>query len=418
MEKQIKIILLLSLGFLFAGCGPGAAVGLLSQFQQHPDEAQQPDGSNDSQEDPDVGRGLPIDEYSKVILSAEMNIRVLRNQVLETIVMAPAGTEIEVPSNSSPVNYNYRKDNGQVAFSSTGFFGNVVIIKSGDPAKLSAGKIAEIQQTPGGLFITATIASELLGPGSFFTPLSAAQPGEGFLQYYQITGKPKFSYSSSIRKRFPGLVNKAIPMSQLPTQQQSKWNKIMKELVAVSNRTQASMKKYLAIDKKEAQKLSLQFEQKGTVPLWGAWSVAVLGTATRHGFANVPCAEFMSELLRQAYKRAGFKHTDDFNSAKNNKLTYSNGAAAVVNFSMYLSRAGFIPWDSTQYRPPIGAFLMNGTGNSPGHTYIAAGDSGRFIVDNGSPKGRDLRSTTGRTINIMYQTGVFFLPPGFIPTTW
>jgi hypothetical protein len=257
-----------------------------------------------------------------------------------------------------------------------------------------------------------------LGPGSFFTPLSAAQPGEGFLQYYQITGKPKFSYSSSIRKRFPGLVNKAIPMSQLPTQQQSKWNKIMKELVAVSNRTQASMKKYLAIDKKEAQKLSLQFEQKGTVPLWGAWSVAVLGTATRHGFANVPCAEFMSELLRQAYKRAGFKHTDDFNSAKNNKLTYSNGAAAVVNFSMYLSRAGFIPWDSTQYRPPIGAFLMNGTGNSPGHTYIAAGDSGRFIVDNGSPKGRDLRSTTGRTINIMYQTGVFFLPPGFIPTTW
>ncbi|MNL85016.1 hypothetical protein D3C87_2131790 [compost metagenome] len=61
---------------------------------------------------------------------------------------------------------------------------------------------------------------------------------------------------------------------------------------------------------------------------------------------------------------------------------------------------------------------MNGSGLTPGHTYIAAGDDGMIIVDNGAPQGRDLRKTTEKTISIMYQTGVFFLPPGITPATW
>ena len=61
---------------------------------------------------------------------------------------------------------------------------------------------------------------------------------------------------------------------------------------------------------------------------------------------------------------------------------------------------------------------MNGAGNTPGHTYLAAGDDGQIIMDNGSPHGRDLRKTTQKIIELMYQTGVFFLPPGIQPDPW
>lgn len=121
--------------------------------------------------------------------------------------------------------------------------------------------------------------------------------------------------------------------------------------------------------------------------------------------------------MRQAYQRAGYRVTEDFSKAKGNELLWSN-SAAVVNFSMALYKAGWIPWDSTIYRPIVGSFLMNGSGLTPGHTYISAGDDGMIIVDNGAPQGRDLRKTTEKTISIMFQTGVFFLPPGINPPMW
>jgi hypothetical protein len=126
----------------------------------------------------------------------------------------------------------------------------------------------------------------------------------------------------------------------------------------------------------------------------------------------------MSEVLRQAYQRAGYSHYEDFNESKGNTLNFYNGAAAVVNFSAFLEKAGWIPWDPQTYIPPTGAFLMHGSGVSPGHTYMSAGDRGRLIIDNGMPQGRDLRVSSQQTIELMYQTGVFFLPPGFIPAKW
>ena len=173
----------------------------------------------------------------------------------------------------------------------------------------------------------------------------------------------------------------------------------------------------MIMDISAATQASINFEKTGAILPTGAWTIATQGTAVRHGFANVPCAETQSEILRQAYTRAGYQVTDDFNTAKGNQLIWSN-TAAVVNFSKALYTAGWIPWDSTIYKPMTGSFLMNGSGLSPGHTYISAGDDGRIIVDNGAPQGRDLRKTSQSTIDMQYQTGVFFLPPGIIPAKW
>jgi hypothetical protein len=183
------------------------------------------------------------------------------------------------------------------------------------------------------------------------------------------------------------------------------------------NRKVATPKFYLMMDKDKATTASINFEKYGTILTGGAWTIATEATAVRHGFPNVPCAEFQSELLRQAYQRAGYRVTDDFNSTKGNPLIWSN-SAAVANFSMGLYKAGWTAWDPQVYRPIVGSFLMHGSGLTPGHTYVSAGDDGMVIVDNGAPQGRDLRKSTASSIEIQFQTGVFFLPPGIIPPKW
>jgi hypothetical protein len=85
---------------------------------------------------------------------------------------------------------------------------------------------------------------------------------------------------------------------------------------------------------------------------------------------------------------------------------------------MALYKAGWVAWDGTKYKPKTGAILVNGSGLSPGHTYISASDDGMIIVDNGAPQGRDLRKISQATIEMMFQTGVFFLPPGVNPSLW
>lgn len=250
-----------------------------------------------------------------------------------------------------------------------------------------------------------------------FAAVSAGTPGEGFLKYYAASGKPKFKYTSSVTKRFGARLNKGVDAKTLSAAENEKWQAIYQELVIAVNRKTETPKFYLMMDKTKATQASIDFEKTGVISPQGAWTIATQATAVRHGFSNVPCAEFQSELLRQAYQRAGYRVTDDFNSAKGNTLIWSS-TAAVVNFSMALYKAGWVPWDSTLYRPPVGAFLMNGSGLTPGHTYISGGDDGMIIVDNGAPQGRDLRKTTEKTISIMYQTGVFFLPPGINPPVW
>jgi hypothetical protein len=261
------------------------------------------------------------------------------------------------------------------------------------------------------------VQSTDIGMDGSFGALTAGSPGAGFSRYYHASGQPKFSYTDKITKRFPDHLNKGSDFAHMPTGDQVKWQKIYQEIVRIANRTVEVPKSLLVVDKKAALACSIGYEKTGSICATGAWTIAVQETAVRHGFASTPCAEFMSEVIREAYTRAGYRVTDDFSASRGNPLIWSS-SAAVINLSAYLDKAGWIPWDSIKYRPIVGAVLMNGRGQTPGHTYMSAGNDGRFIIDNGAPQGRDLETTSEKNIGMMYQTGLFFLPPGINPPTW
>lgn len=372
--------------------------------------------SETSSGESDLGETTPDKEAnptSRISTKSDINLRTLKDGVLEYLAVLPANSEILVRQDVQPVNYQYRKDDGSLAFSSTGFYPNIQISLS----SLPDSEIFRLNSIATGLYVSATISGDLTS-GPTFPALKPNPSGSGYNAYFNGAGKPIKAYTNSVKKRFPKSLNKAIGLTSLPTAEQTKWTRIMAELQKVGDRTQTSDRALLIIDRKKAVQYSIDFEQKGTVQTVGAWSIAVEGTASRHGFSNVPCAEFMSEILRQAYQRAGYSHLQDFNQNKGNVLSYDGGSALVTNFSAYLEKGGWIPWDPQVYIPPAGAFIMHTNGISPGHTYMSAGDNGRFIVDNGTPQGRDLRATSQNTIDLMYQHGVFFLPPGFVPKKW
>lgn len=349
------------------------------------------------------------------VLSQPANLRYNKSQILEILVEIPTGSAIRFPENYQISNLPIRNEDGSVERTSTG---SVTPVTVDSIPGVSAATVQKYNSTAGGLFLTASIVGDMAGVEGDFEPMvAAASTDPGFLKYYQPTGQPKFSFTAKLVKRFGANLNRAVnPATQSPAER-IKWQRIMQEMQTVADRTTATPKSLLMIDLALAKSQNAQFEANGYVPLNGAWTIAVKVTAPKHGFPNVPCAEFMSELLREAYKRAGYDHTDDFNTRSGNPLIWSN-TARVENFAAALNSAGWIPWDTTTYAPITGALLMNSWGDSPGHTYISSGHNGRLIVDNGSPQGRDLRTTAQKTIGMMYMTGVFFLPPGFIPPRW
>jgi hypothetical protein len=368
---------------------------------------------------PEEGDKDTTSPFQRLLLNQAMLIRYEKNGVLEAKVELPTGTQIEIPREYEIRHLDFRNTNGSIERSSTGFvFGvKVVSVASEFQSQFPRAKINQLNATTGGLYIFASIVGNLAGTEGNFAVLEAAATAEGFLKQYSPVGKPRFRYTNSVIKRFGSRLNRGVDMEVFSASEKAKWQSIYAELRRAENRKVATSKSYLMMEKSTAAQASVRFEKTGAITPWGAWSIAVQSTAPRHGFANVPCAEFQSEILRQAYQRAGYRVSEDFNNAKGNPLIWHN-TAAVVNFSMALYKAGWVPWDSTVYKPMTGAFLMNGSGNSPGHTYIAAGDDGMIIVDNGAPQGRDLRKTSERTLGMMYQTGVFFLPPGVNPQAW
>lgn len=381
------------------------------------------DDSSASNEPPETA-GTPGEDIASVsvqrlLLNQAMSLRYEKAGILENKVELPAGAQIEIPSDYEIKHLDFRNSSGSVERSSTGFIYPVKLISVPDQfeSQFTQEKIDSINSTSGGLFIFASIVGSLEGTEGNFAVVTGAVAGSGFSKYYSTNGKPKFKFTSSVTKRFGDRLNKGIDPDSLSSEKRTKYQRIFEELKKAANRTIATPKKYLMMDKATAVQKSIAFEKTGVVSPSGAWSIATQATAVRHGFSNVPCAEFQSEVLRQAYQRAGYRVTDDFNKSKGNQLIWSN-TAAVVNFSKALYTAGFVPWDSTKYRPITGAFMMNGAGLTPGHTYISGGDDGMIIVDNGAPQGRDLRKTTEKTISIMFQVGVFFLPPGINPPVW
>lgn len=421
-NKQILMISIMTAMLSLAACGKGRdAVSAVDETGNEtasvvaPSPAPSTGGSGSSTVDTGSSQAV----VHKMILNQAMTVRYEAAGVLEAKAELPAGTQIEVPDSYSSKNLDYRDSNGQLVRSSTGFIYPIKVssVPSQFQSQFPQSKIDQINGVSGGLFIFASIVGNMQGVDGSFAAMTPSAAGSGFLTNYNTNGKPKFSYTKSVTTRFGARLNKGVDMKSLSAADQQKWQGIYNELKKAADRTVATPKSYLMIDSATAKQASIDFETTGVIQTNGAWSIAVGQTAVRHGFSNVPCAEFQSEMVREAYQRAGYRVTDDFNKTIGNQLIWSN-TAAVVNFSMALYRAGWVPWDATKYKPVTGALLMNGSGVSPGHTYIAASDDGLFIVDNGSPQGRDLRKTSQSIIEMMYQTGVFFLPPGINPSTW
>lgn len=346
-------------------------------------------------------------------------LRFNKNGVLELVAEVPAGAKVFIPQTYQVHNLDYRKSDGSLARSSTGFITPVTLVSvpASHASQFPQSRIDQINATAGGVYITASVVSEIQGVEGDFEAVKGGTPGEGFLKNYEPSGKPKFNFTAAIKKRFGERLNAGVDPKKQSQAERQKWAKILTELKRAGDRTHATPKAIIMIAKDVAVKASIDFETKNLVPINGAWTIATQATAVRHGFPNVPCAETMSEFVREAYARAGYDVFADFNDEKKNRLIWSS-TAAVVNLSAALDKAGWVPWDTTVYKPLTGAIMMHAAGNTPGHTYINAGDDGRIIVDNGAPQGRDLRTTVQKTVELMYQTGLFFLPPGINPQKW
>lgn len=405
-KKHVLIaILACSSWLVLSGCGGNFLLPGLDETGQER-ATEHPDSVNASGE--------------RIVLSQALNARKNVSDILEFAVELPAGTVLDIPDGYDTVHYDYRKTDGTLERSSTGFIQpvHIVTIPQDYADQFPTSRIEQLNKTRGGLHVSASVvgSSEGANEGDF-SALKAASPGSDFLISYEASGKPKFSYLSKVKARFGPKLNKGVNPASQSSAEKKKWSKIYEELVRVSDRTKNVPRSLLMISRSDAIDLSIAYEEEGVVPKAGAWTIAVEATAARHGFPNVPCAEFMSQIVREAYKRAGYKHTDDFNEADGNPLIWKK-TAAVRGLSQALYDAGWIPWDSGVYRPMTGAVLMHRDGQSPGHTFMSAGDDGRFIIDNGAPHGRDLRKTNARTIQLMFLDGVFFLPPGVNPKRW
>lgn len=358
------------------------------------------------------------DEFQVVKLENIENVRYLKNDILEVATPLPVGTTIQFPKNNPGANNDYRDSNGNVQRSSTGFFLGVQIVSvtPENADHFPPEKILQLNNIAKGLFITRALTQSGDNQGEF----EGLKPGAlnaDYLSLFTETGKARYGYTTYFTKRFGDSLNHAIDPKKLSARERVKWQAIYEELKVAGNREVKTPKDYLYMNLDLAQKYTVLFEAKGITQPKGAWTMAVKSTAVRHGFPNVPCAEFMSEMIRQGYNRAGYDLKEDFNSEKGNYLIWDK-TAAVVNLANSLHKAGWIPWELNKFAPPTGAIMMHEQATSPGHTYMVAGDNGRFIVDNGAPSGRDLRLTTKKTVEMMFKGGVFFLPPGIHPTPW
>ena len=357
-------------------------------------------------------------ENAVIKLSTQENVRYLKNDILEIAANLPLGTIIQFPKENVNAYNNYRDSSGSIQRSSTGFFSKVQILSvtPENEGEFSKFKITELNSIANGLFITKSLSqdSDTLGE---FKPLSAAVMTSDYLSIFTEQGKARYGYSVYFLKRFGENLNRSVDSDKMSARDRIKWSAVYEELKNAGNREVQTASDYLFVNLASAQKYTSNFETTGETVSKGAWTMAVKSTAVRHGFPNVPCAEFMSEMIRQAYHRAGHDFREDFNLDKGNYLSWDK-TAAVVNLANALIKAGWIPWELNKYSPPIGAIMMHEQATSPGHTYMVAGDNGRFIVDNGSPAGRDLRNTSKKTIELMFKGGVYFLPPGIIPNLW
>src|SRR5688500_10684099 len=92
-----------------------------------------------------------------IVLTSSMTVRTLTADVLENVGTLPAGTEVSVEENAQPINNPYKNDKGQPVFSSTGFIGKILIVKS----SLPLSQITKLNSLKSGLYLSAIILDQL-----------------------------------------------------------------------------------------------------------------------------------------------------------------------------------------------------------------------------------------------------------------
>ena len=355
----------------------------------------------------------PTPEQRHLALEQKMTLYHEKKGILEPLETLPEGTIIELLPGYEVQNLPHRDANKKLKYSTTGFISPIRLIKVPDMAET---RINELNQIEGGLYLSASLLQTIEGEEGEFAALTAAtEINPEYFELFEETGKPKFSYTPGLKRRFGDKLN--VAATNLDEKTKTKYTKIMSELVRAVSREKPAPRDLMMMNRALAQFHSVEFERSGLVAPKGAWSIAVAVTAVRHGFANTPCAEFASEVIRQAYKRAGYDITEDFNKDKRNQLIWHK-TASVRGLSRALFKAGWTVWSTKDYRPPVGAVMLNGVGQTPGHVFFAAGHDGRWIVDNGSPQGRDLQKAQLKTLTNLYKAGAFMLPPGITPRPW
>lgn len=350
----------------------------------------------------------------------------LTNGLLRKVKIVASGTLVNVPEGSIPVLMDFETGGRDTS----GFYSGVVVNSESLPSACKSAK---------GFYLTALIP--LYGSDEEIAALPLdATPNATYQALFKSTGQIKSSDDTIAwgigrnKKRFKSIWNKSYAAGDLAYEDVERGRAVLEELARFSDRTTPTESNlvYLQVGPGEdseaiARTLSLQtMNDYGFSPAYGAWDVAIYGTATRLGFAHAPCAEFVSEVLRQAYVRAGYSHSDDFKETIAKQLIFTPwqnnifGPQSVRGLADRLTLAGWIPWDPSLYRAPVGAIGMALDAWTPGHTYLIGRSGGGFIVDNGNPRGLDLKETnlSVRKFRDMYGHGVFFLPPGITPARW
>ena len=344
------------------------------------------------------------------------NLRTKKNGILEFLVELPPNSEIQVKSPVAIDYSSYRNSSGSIVRDTNGFAAGVQVVSlaAGGASRDANNKVLALNKSVGGLFIAASTVTGLLQITQNFQPLKNLAPLAGYQMVYYLDGQPKFRCRKGLQKRFGSALNH---ITKVTPAAKDKSVRILNELALAVGRETPAPESYLLAKIRSPGAVSIEIEKNMKSPQRGAWTIAVLGTAKLHGFSNEPCAEFVSEEIRESYARAGFNYADDFGMNKRNPLIWSK-TAAVAGLGRALVLAGWTPWSTERFVPPTGAVMMAEEGQTPGHSYFSAGAGGRFVVDNGSPQGRDLGQTSIVTLRLMYKTGVFFLPPGIQPRTW
>lgn len=375
---------------------------------------------------------LPLanaEDFHSLKTTQDYPIYCLKNSSTLTLVgNLKRGSTVKVPKDAVPSLLSLESGRRDTS----GFYGGVLLNGVSKPSKCLRGS---------SFYITALIP---LGDSNAEVKaiIPTTKPTSVYKSVYLETSQIKKSDSTIAwaigrnSKRFARVWNKSYAEGELSREEIIKSQKILLELARFSNRERPTPARFLYLPSGSsgargrqvmATNLSKQIMGNyGFSPAYGAWDVAIYGTANRLGFPQAPCAEFVSEVIRQAYSRAGHSHDEDFQYTIEGQLIFTPwqdgiyGPQSVKGLSDRLVLAGWIPWDPTKYIPLTGAIAMALDSSTPGHTYIVGGKLGRYIVDNGNPKGLDLAKTSLKLSRFkdMYGMGTFFLPPGITPPQW